>query len=241
MEASLSNSEPLQTTQQPFPISTQMTDEETQTHISFMREALAMAELALQTSETPVGCVFVHNGVIIGRGMNATNRTYNGTRHAEFIGINEILMTPHNSGGGKKMHGPEVLKECDLYVTVEPCIMCASLLRQFGIRRVFYGASNEKFGGTGGVLNIQRENGRECLDGDDRDEDLEMSEEERRRIEWRKVGDYEVYGGWLREEAIVMLRRFYVQENDRAPEPRAKKDRVLKLEVEPIGTGKMGG
>lgn len=150
-------------------------------------------------------------------------------------------MTPHNSGGGKKMHGPEVLKECDLYVTVEPCIMCASLLRQFGIRRVFYGASNEKFGGTGGVLNIQRENGRECLDGDDRDEDLEMSEEERRRIEWRKVGDYEVYGGWLREEAIVMLRRFYVQENDRAPEPRAKKDRVLKLEVEPIGTGKMGG
>merc|ERR1711977_228914 len=54
-------------------------------------------------------------------------------------------------------------------------------------------------------------------------------------------GDYESHGGWLREEAIVMLRRFYVQENERAPEPRAKKDRVLKLEVEPIGTEKMGG
>ncbi|PVH86316.1 cytidine deaminase-like protein [Cadophora sp. DSE1049] len=214
-----------------------MTVQETQTHLSFMREALAMAEVALQTSETPVGCVFVHDGVIIGRGMNATNRTYNGTRHAEFIGINEILTTPQTSDPGKMMYGPEILKECDLYVTVEPCIMCASLLRQFGVKRVFYGASNEKFGGTGGVLNIQRENGRECLDGED--EDLEeLSEEERRRREWRKEGDYEVYGGWLREEAIVMLRRFYVQENDRAPEPRAKKDRVLKLEVEPLGTGK---
>ncbi|KAH7312080.1 cytidine deaminase-like protein [Rhexocercosporidium sp. MPI-PUGE-AT-0058] len=216
-----------------------MTDEEIQPHLSFMMEALAMAELALQTSETPVGCVFVHNGVIIGRGMNATNRTYNGTRHAEFIGINEILTTPCGSENGGKMYGPDILKECDLYVTVEPCIMCASLLRQFGIKRVFYGASNEKFGGTGGVLNIQKENGRDCMAGENGDFER-MGEEERRR-EWKKEGDYEVYGGWLREEAIVMLRRFYVQENDRAPEPRAKKDRVLKLEVEPIGTGKMGG
>lgn len=174
--------------------------------------------------------------------MNATNRTYNGTRHAEFIGINEILTTPHISESGKKMYRPEVLRECDLYVTVEPCIMCASLLRQCGVGRVFYGASNEKFGGTGGVLNIQRENGREALDGEEDDEILEgLGEEEKRRREWRKQGDYEVYGGWLREEAIVMLRRFYVQENDRAPEPRAKKDRVLKLEVEPVGIGQTGG
>lgn len=198
-----------------------------------------MAELALQTSETPVGCVFVHNGVIIGRGMNATNRTYNGTRHAEFIGINEILTTPHTSDPEKKKYGPEILKQCDLYVTVEPCIMCASLLRQIGVKRVFYGATNEKFGGTGGVLNIQRENGRDFME--EESEDLEGLGEEEWRRQWRKEGDYEVYGGWLREEAIVMLRRFYVQENDRAPEPRAKKDRVLKLDVEPIGSGKMGG
>jgi len=172
--------------------------------------------------------------------MNATNRTYNGTRHAEFIGINEILTTAHGSEHGKMMYRPAILKECDLYVTVEPCIMCASLLRQFGVKRVFYGASNEKFGGTGGVLNIQGENGREVLDGEDENLD-QLSEEERRRREWRREGDYESHGGWLREEAIVMLRRFYVQENERAPEPRAKKDRVLKLEVEPIGTEKMGG
>jgi tRNA-specific adenosine deaminase 2 len=51
-------------------------------------------------------------------------------------------------------------------------------------------------------------------------------------------GDYEVSGGWLREEAIVLLRRFYVQENERAPEPRSKSDRVLKLEVEPLVDGR---
>ena len=57
----------------------------------------------------------------------------------------------------------------------------------------------------------------------------------------RGEGDYEVSGGWLREEAIVLLRRFYVQENERAPEPRTKKDRVLKLEVEPLVEGTKAG
>jgi tRNA-specific adenosine deaminase 2 len=66
--------------------------------------------------------------------------------------------------------------------------MCASLLRQYGIRKVYFGASNERFGGTGGVLRVhEREAG---------------------------VGEgFEVSGGWLREEAILLLRRFYVQEN----------------------------
>ncbi|KAH8816825.1 cytidine deaminase-like protein [Xylogone sp. PMI_703] len=237
-----------------------------------MREALAMGELALKTDETPVGCVFVHEGQIIGRGMNATNRTYNGTRHAEFMAISDILSQPaspplppqqqesepepelglelesaakatssllESERNGtdppskaeiapkvtpikrtKKKYAPEILKQSDLYVTVEPCIMCASLLRQFGIRKVYYGASNEKFGGTGGVLNIHRENGASGS-GTGHEE-----------------GDYEVSGGWLREEAIVLLRRFYVQENERAPEPRSKKERVLKLEVEPLAEGR---
>jgi tRNA-specific adenosine deaminase 2 len=147
--------------------------------------------------------------------MNATNRSYNGTRHAEFIAINSILssVTPKYS--------PDILQECDLYVTVEPCIMCASLLRQFGIRKVFFGAGNDKFGGTGGVLSIHRGNG-------------VVDEEEGEGEEGRGEADYEVSGGWLREEAIVLLRRFYVQENERAPEPRSKGDRVLKLEVEPL-------
>lgn len=117
--------------------------------------------------------------------------------------------------------------------------MCASLLRQFGVRRVFFGAGNEKFGGTGGVLNVHVANGATEPEGlvEDGDGDGEKEEERRKKHE----DDYEVSGGWLREEAIVMLRRFYVQENGRAPEPRGKKERVLKLEVEPLVEGKKLG
>lgn len=198
---------------------------------------------------------------IVSTGQNATNETYNGTMHAEFIAINSLLSSspctlPKTQDGaeiplGTSLDGldlPErlkVLKQCSLYVTVEPCIMCASLLRQFGIAGVYFGASNEKFGGTGGVLDIQSSNGIFT------DSDREKKRQGKREV---LVGDYAVSGGWLREEAILMLRRFYVQENGRgeffllplmdeewglmyrtAPEPRAKKERVLKLEVKPLG------
>lgn len=162
--------------------------------------------------------------------MNATNRTYNGTRHAEFVAINEVLTTveadPSHATLKRSKYGPEILRECTLYVTVEPCIMCASLLRQFGIKKVFFGASNEKFGGTGGVLNVHKANGK-FLNEDEKKCEVD--------------GDYKVSGGWMREEAIVMLRRFYVQENERAPEPRTKGGRVLKLDVEPATEIANGG
>jgi len=196
-----------------------MSDEEKSRHLGFMREALAMAEFALKNNETPVGCIFVYNNNIIGRGINATNRTYNGTRHAEFIALDSVLSSTN------PVYHPSILKECDLYVTVEPCIMCASLLRQMGIGKVYFGASNEKFGGTGGVLSIHERNGKEKNGEGD-----EGSEE----------SDYEVSGGWLREEAIVLLRRFYVQENERAPEPKGKKGRVLRLDVDPIQVNNLG-
>jgi tRNA-specific adenosine deaminase 2 len=137
-----------------------------------------------------------------------------------------------SSTSGEEMQrkfSPSVLRECILYVTVEPCIMCASLLRQFGIKKVFYGASNEKFGGTGGVLNVHIANGKILEDCKRNEED-----DEKKRRAGAVEGDYEVSGGWLRDEAIVMLRRFYVQENERAPEPRTKGTRVLKLEVDPL-------
>ncbi|KAJ9632360.1 tRNA(adenine34) deaminase [Taxawa tesnikishii (nom. ined.)] len=116
-------------------------------HERFMREAIDMAQLALRSDETPVGCVFVHNGETIGRGMNGTNATLNGTRHAEFVALSQILQSK----------GAGVLRETDLYVTVEPCIMCASALRQFGIRAVYFGCANERFGGCGGVMNVHSE------------------------------------------------------------------------------------
>ena len=70
-----------------------------------------------------------------------------GIRHAEFLAIDETL----------KKHPPSIFPEVDVYVTVEPCIMCASALRQLRIRSVYYGCANERFGGTGGVLSIHSE------------------------------------------------------------------------------------
>lgn len=128
----------------------------------------AQAEEALTADETPVGCVFVHDGKILGRGMNDTNRSLNvsrvpatsalalredrlmvfkGTRHAELVAMNGIL----------KRHDLSILAATDLYVTVEPCIMCASTLRQYKIRSVYYGCVNERFGGTGGLLSVHSE------------------------------------------------------------------------------------
>ncbi|KAK7192705.1 hypothetical protein DPSP01_006867 [Paraphaeosphaeria sporulosa] len=175
-----------------------MDPEERAYHERFMREAINMAELALKSDETPVGCVFVRNGEVFGRGMNETNRTLNGTRHAEFVALAGIL----------SKHPISDLKETDLYVTVEPCVMCASMLRQYGIRAVYFGCWNERFGGTGGVLNIHS------------DPSVDRP--------------YPVTGGIFREEAIMLLRKFYVQENEKAPEPKQKKTRELKTEILPM-------
>ncbi|OJD13406.1 hypothetical protein AJ78_06140 [Emergomyces pasteurianus Ep9510] len=163
-----------------------------QKHEYFMKKALCMGEEALARGETPVGCVLVHNDEIIGSGMNDTNKSMNGTRHAEFLAIEEVL----------KKHSRSIFSETDLYVTVEPCIMCASALRQYQIRHVYFGCANERFGGTGGVLNLHSDPG---IDP-----------------------PYPLTGGLFRKEAIMLLRRFYVQENERAPNPKPKKDRELK-------------
>lgn len=168
------------------------------THKVYMEKALEMAEMALATGETPVGCVFVANGKIIGSGMNDTNRSFNGTRHAEIVAISEVLDS----------QPPSVFASTDLYVTVEPCIMCASILRQYRIRTVYYGCGNERFGGNGSVLSIHSDLG---IDP-----------------------PYSSHGGLYRKEAIMLLRRFYIQQNNKAPNPRSKKERGLNTFVEPI-------
>ncbi|KAI4243559.1 MAG: hypothetical protein L6R40_003382 [Gallowayella cf. fulva] len=174
------------------------TADEIDCKLEFMREALKQAEKALESDETPVGCVIVHQGRIIGRGMNDTNRSLNGTRHAEFQAISEVLNT----------HRQSVFHDSTLYVTVEPCIMCASALRQLNIGSVYFGCVNERFGGTGGVLSVHSDPG----------VDLPLTTQ----------------GGLLREDAILLLRRFYVQENQKAPDPRVKKTRELKTDIAPI-------
>ena len=162
-------------------------------HQGFMQQAIAMAEKALAEGETPVACVLVYESRVVGSGMNDTNKSLNGTRHAEFLAISELL-SAYSAG---------IMPFTDLYVTVEPCIMCASALRQYHIRSVYYGCGNGRFGGTGTVLSINSD-----LAGDE---------------------SYRSYGGIYRKEAINLLRKFYTQENEKAPTPRPKKGREINL------------
>ncbi|KAI1761989.1 cytidine deaminase-like protein [Hypoxylon sp. FL1150] len=245
-------------------------------HLQYMREALAMGASALSTNETPVGCVLVYHGKIIAKGMNATNITRNGTRHAEFMAISALLSQKDSCGAkhvninpdlnhpcwgdvdpsdghvypyGQKLHPAPVvdrsiLSECVLYVTVEPCVMCASLLRQLGIKKVYFGAVNDKFGGTGGVFKIHM-NSKPVPKPEDRPYQNGYGPPNLAHVikgrptlvprEWED-GDggniedgYAVEGGYLRDDAVSLLRRFYVQENGRAPQPRKKEGRAARL------------
>ena len=103
--------------------------------------ALQEAEAALHAKEVPVGCVFVHpKHGLIGRGHNNTVASCNGTRHAELEAIDRMLREGRTAAD---------VAACTLYVTVEPCIMCGSALRQLQVSRVVFGCRNDKFGGCG--------------------------------------------------------------------------------------------
>ncbi|KAJ4321971.1 tRNA(adenine34) deaminase [Fusarium piperis] len=260
-------------------------------HMKFIEEALDMARLALRTNETPVGCVLVHDGKVIARGMNATNVTRNGTRHAEIMALGALLSYPPKDGPrttclrpkvetppsaaasdassvssgmpdegnedgskghlypyGQKCHPDErvdrsIVRECILYVTVEPCVMCASLLRQLGIKKVYFGAVNDKFGGTGGVFSLHANSLPISADGQtasahptpkpsqlpDGSGTLGVSYPPGGGDGGNIESGYEIEGGWGRDDAVGLLRRFYVQENGRAPVPRKKEGRAARL------------
>ena len=103
---------------------------------TFMREALREARLALDEGEIPIGAVIVHRGRIIGKGHNMTERLHDPTAHAEMIAITAAT----EAMGGK------YLPECTLYVTVEPCPMCAGAIGWAQIKRIVYGAPDPKRG-----------------------------------------------------------------------------------------------
>ena len=110
----------------------------------FMKEALCLAKEALDMDEVPIGCVIVYEGKIIGRGKNRRNTDKNPLSHAEIIAINEAA----------SFMGDWRLENCTLYVTVEPCPMCAGAIVQARIPRVVFGAKNPKAGAAGSVLNL---------------------------------------------------------------------------------------
>lgn len=117
-------------------------------HEFFMKQALALAQEAAAHGEVPVGCVIVKDGAVIGRGRNHREEKQAVHSHAEMEAIaqaNETL-------------GTWRLDDCTLYVTLEPCPMCAGAIINARIRRVYYGARDPAMGACGGVLNLFMEN-----------------------------------------------------------------------------------
>lgn len=162
------------------------------TEEDFMNIALQQAEEALQEGEVPVGCVFVnkHNQILT-KGHNQTNITLNGTQHAEIVAINEYLLTQ-----GKD--AKEFEDGC-LYVSCEPCIMCAAAISKLKIQKVYFGCHNDRFGGNGSILSLH------C------DETLTCGSK------------YEVISGLGKEKAIEIFQQFYESENRRAPDNKRRK------------------
>lgn len=116
--------------------------------IKFMKEALKRAKKAAAIGETPIGAVIVKDGKIIAGAYNKRETKKNSLCHAEIIAINKACRRL----GGWRLHG------CDLYVTLEPCPMCAGAIIQSRIDRVFFGAYDYKAGCAQSKINLFEEN-----------------------------------------------------------------------------------
>jgi len=153
-----------------------------------LQEAFKEAELALEKGEVPVGAVFfdIDQNKIIARGCNSVNATKNATRHAEINCIDQVLLQNQRSQWEKIV----------VYVNVEPCIMCASALVDLKVAAVFFGCNNDRFGGSGSVLNVP---------------DL-----------LRPNNCTLFKGGFRQSEAVDLLKKFYKGENPNAPVEKRK-------------------
>ncbi|MBQ8002965.1 MAG: nucleoside deaminase [Clostridia bacterium] len=110
----------------------------------FMYEAMAEANKALAAGEIPVGAVIVKDGEIIARGHNLRQTLHDATLHAEVVAIREAC---------EKLKDWR-LEDCDIYVTLEPCTMCAGAIINARMRRVFFGAYDVEYGGAGGKIDL---------------------------------------------------------------------------------------
>ena len=138
----------------------------------YMRLALVFAQEAAADGEVPVGCVIVKDGTVVGRGRNTRERDRDALMHAEIAAISDACRTLR----AWRLTG------CVLYVTLEPCPMCAGAIMNACISEVCYGASDTEWGACGGVLNL-----------------FEEAFPQRPRL----------YGGILAEESRQLLRTFF--------------------------------
>ena len=139
----------------------------------YMRMALALARRAQDEGEVPVGCVVVCDGAVVGRGWNRREQTQNALEHAEMMALDEACRTL----------GRWRLGDCRLFVTLEPCPMCAGAILNARVGEVCYGASDPDYGACGGVINL-----------------FEEAFRHRPRL----------YGGVLRQECAALLSSFFV-------------------------------
>ena len=160
----------------------------------WMEKTFQLAEEALKNGEVPVGCILVYDDRKIASGRNEVNETKNATRHAEIVAIDEVINWCETEG----RNSVDVFKNSTLFVTVEPCIMCAGALRQVGVLKVVYGCANERFGGCGSILSV--DNG-------------ELSD----------LGEkIKCIGGVMADRAVSILKEFYKGENTNCPEEKRK-------------------
>lgn len=117
----------------------QLTEDET-----YMREAIRQAKKAWKLQEVPIGCVIVKDGKILARGYNRRNTDKNTLAHAELLAIRRA----------SRAVGDWRLEECTMYITLEPCQMCAGAIVQARIPRVVIGSRNPKAGCAGSILNL---------------------------------------------------------------------------------------
>lgn len=110
----------------------------------FMQEAIKEAKKAAEKLEVPVGCIIVKDGKIIARGHNQKETKEDTTKHAEIIAIQKA---------SKKLKAWRLL-DCEMYVTLEPCSMCAGAMIQSRIKKVYIGTMDQKTGACGSVLNL---------------------------------------------------------------------------------------
>ncbi len=111
---------------------------------SYMPQALALARKAAESGEVPVGAVIVRQGEIIGHGYNLTRTHNDPSAHAEIVAIRQACSTLST----------DRLEDCDLWVTLEPCTMCASAIAHARIRRLYYGAADPKGGAVESGVNF---------------------------------------------------------------------------------------
>lgn len=114
----------------------------------WMQEAIRQAQLAEEIGEVPIGAVIVRDGVIVGSGYNVRETTHDPTGHAEMIAIRQASETL----GAWRLLG------CTLYVTLEPCPMCAGAILQSRVERVVYGAPDPKAGCVGTLMDLLQDN-----------------------------------------------------------------------------------